>query len=333
MEKLHDDEPVNQNSEGTLSDTDEEKLKQQLRGLRLGTTSSDDSSNDSSRIKQDDRPQPVESYNPKASARFINSIPYYAQLPQLNNNESTGSSFDSNEPESNNEKKPQTKPSAVPWRVASRSESPAKQPNGNERMNGDVAHLIKSYEPNKTNGTVPNGLHRTENIQKRSTNGPPVPVRPPHLAKKPKERGFVQAIRSYVPGSTPTTTHPANTHVQNGPIPFPLDEVPLRESAKLKQAQNKLEELVPQDEIDKRQSRILEKLMEEHHRLKEEAEKEAERQKTEYEEQEKKSREADAQIRFIAQKAREQHRNNLRTSSVLLPVLNNTSSTSFRDAV
>ena len=59
----------------------------------------------------------------------------------------------------------------------------------------------------------------------------------------------------------------------------------LREGARLKKAQNKLEELVPQDEIDKRQSRILEKLMEEHHRLKEEAEKESERERLAYEEQ------------------------------------------------
>lgn len=48
---------------------------------------------------------------------------------------------------------------------------------------------------------------------------------------------------------------------------------------------------------------------------------------------EKKAREAEAQLRQIAQRAREQHRNLLRTSTALLPVLNNTSATTFRDAV
>lgn len=53
---------------------------------------------------------------------------------------------------------------------------------------------------------------------------------------------------------------------------------------RLKHAQNRLEELVPQDEIEKRQSKMLEMLMDEHHRLKEQAEREAESERLAYEE-------------------------------------------------
>lgn len=49
-----------------------------------------------------------------------------------------------------------------------------------------------------------------------------------------------------------------------------------------KQSQNG--EQVPQDEIEKRQSKLLEMLMEEHHRLKKEAEQEAESERLAYEE-------------------------------------------------
>lgn len=48
---------------------------------------------------------------------------------------------------------------------------------------------------------------------------------------------------------------------------------------------------------------------------------------------ERKAREAEAQIRLIAQKAREQHRKNLRTSTSLLPVLNDPSCTSLKEAM
>lgn len=147
----------------------------------------------------------------------------------------------------------------------------------------------------------------------------------------------MQAIRSYVPGASPTTTY----NQRDGPSPFPVNEdnngsanVNLRESARLRHANNnRLDDLIPQDEIEKRQSKMLEMLMDEHHRLKEQAEKEAESERLAYEERERKAREAEAQIKFIAQRARQQHENTLRTSSALLPVLNNTNSTSFRDAV
>jgi arginine/lysine/ornithine decarboxylase len=88
-----------------------------------------------------------------------------------------------------------------------------------------------------------------------------------------------------VPGTNPSTTY-------SQPSPFPVNEeangvnntVNLREAARLKQTNNRLEELVPQDEIEKRQSKMLEMLMDEHHRLKQEAEREAEIERLAYEE-------------------------------------------------
>lgn len=49
---------------------------------------------------------------------------------------------------------------------------------------------------------------------------------------------------------------------------------------------------------------------------------------------EKKAREAEAQIRLIAQRAREQHRQqSLRTSSSILPALKNTNPSCLRSAL
>lgn len=53
---------------------------------------------------------------------------------------------------------------------------------------------------------------------------------------------------------------------------------------RLRQAHDRLEELAPNDEIEKRQSKMLELLMDEHHRLKEQAEREAESERLAYEE-------------------------------------------------
>ncbi|KAM3725188.1 SH2 domain-containing protein 4B [Dirofilaria immitis] len=78
------------------------------------------------------------------------------------------------------------------------------------------------------------------------------------------------------------------------------------------------------EEITKRQSEIFEKIKEKHQQFDREAAQEAERAEQAWEEQERKAREAEAQIRRIAQRAREQHRQqSLRTSSSILPVLNN----------
>ncbi|GMR50807.1 hypothetical protein PMAYCL1PPCAC_21002, partial [Pristionchus mayeri] len=88
------------------------------------------------------------------------------------------------------------------------------------------------------------------------------------------------------------------------------------------------------EEVLKRESEIFMKLQEEKERLRREAEAEAEKQRIEWEEQEARSREADAAIRSIAQRAREQHRAlQLRTSTSILPALKDPKATSLREAI
>lgn len=82
---------------------------------------------------------------------------------------------------------------------------------------------------------------------------------------------------------------------------------------------NTIRSYIPPEEFQKRQSKIFEQLQEQRDQLEREAESEARRQEVEYEEREKKAREADESIRRTVQKAREQHRKNLRTSDALLP--------------
>lgn len=170
--------------------------------------------------------------------------------------------------------------------------------------NGKVAHLVKSYDQpsrgnnehdSRANGFVPPGLRRTENSQRRSTSSgpppPPVPARPPHLMRTADNKELVQVgvlsivsltavelqnTRSYVPGFPPKS-EPQRA----SPQPFPTEQPP---DVRMRRSQDKPKEL-REEELDKRESRILEKLMEEHHRLNEEAEQEAERQRLEFEEQ------------------------------------------------
>jgi hypothetical protein len=209
-----------------VSDTDEEQLKQQLRQMRLGTSSeeSNDSPSRSSTSKQAD--QPIDIYNPRSTANFINPIPYYSQVFQPTDKAyeaSDGSSFDSNGQNSFDEydndinKKPPLiqklfgksnngfKSSPVPWRTPKRAESPVKQvkntSNGNTSSPGtstqiapdrveNNAHLVRTYDQKPTNGTEMPNIERKPNNVIRPP--PPVPARPPHLAKKPKDKGFVQ---------------------------------------------------------------------------------------------------------------------------------------------
>lgn len=243
-EKLNDDN-------GEILDNDEEHLKQQLRQMRLGT-SSEESNESSSRLSANrQNEQPIESYNPRSTTNFTNQVPYYAQVfPQndrIYEGGSDGSSFDSNgqnsfdefEPNNDSNKKPpliqklfgknnifnetrnspsnSTKSSPLPWRNNKRSESPAKtlksnptpNSNRNKEMNGNSktenpyaeannfnnsAHLVRSYDPKPTNGNsketnASSVQHKPNNVIRPP---PPVPARPPHLAKKPKDKGFVQ---------------------------------------------------------------------------------------------------------------------------------------------
>lgn len=246
------------NGNGEVSDTDEEQLKQQLRQMRLGTSSEESNESLSRSSRQNDQPQPMEIYNPKSTTNFINPVPYYAQVFQPSDNNfkpyegSDGSSFDSNgqnsldEFESNNEvgKKPliqklfgknhpfnemqqnSTKSSPLPWRANKRSESPAKplkdntahnstrsnEQNGNHKVenalpnsNGQPfndrldTHLVRSYDPNSTRPTLNGNSNGRDSDQRKPVirPPPPVPARPPHLAKKPKDKGFVQVNLKY----------------------------------------------------------------------------------------------------------------------------------------
>jgi hypothetical protein len=240
------------NGNAEVSDTDEEQLKQELRQMRLGTSSEESNEFSSRSSRQNDQPQPMGIYNPKSTANFVNPVPYYAQVfqPSDNNFGSDGSSFDSNgqnsmdEVEGNQEvvKKPllqklfgknhpfneaQTqqdpiKSSPLPWRANRRSESPAKPLKDNSRpvpnstrpneQNGNYkteindqllndrldnnSHLVRSYDPNPSRPTLNGTSNGNESEQRKSNNviqpPPPVPARPPHLAKKPKDKGFVQ---------------------------------------------------------------------------------------------------------------------------------------------
>uniref|UniRef100_A0A914VD87 SH2 domain-containing protein n=1 Tax=Plectus sambesii TaxID=2011161 RepID=A0A914VD87_9BILA len=92
---------------------------------------------------------------------------------------------------------------------------------------------------------------------------------------------------------------------------------------------------VDDDTLEKRQSEIYQSIKEAREKIAQEAEKEADKERQYWEEQERRSREAEAAIRKIAQNAREQHRQqSLRTSTSILPALQNASAhTSLRDAI
>ncbi|MFH4979908.1 hypothetical protein AB6A40_006617 [Gnathostoma spinigerum] len=88
------------------------------------------------------------------------------------------------------------------------------------------------------------------------------------------------------------------------------------------------------NQIAKRQSEIYEMIREYQQNIAKQAEAEAERELPVWEEQEKRAREAEAQIRQIAQKAREEHRKqSLRTSTSILPALRQAKTSSLREAI
>jgi hypothetical protein len=198
---------------------------------------------------------------------------------------------------------------------------------------------------------------------------PPIPTRPAFLQKKPppkpeSEKSKEEPIQDMTTlrrdsNSTPNV-YPVPITIKtanSGPIPFPSSDYtelsPFRSQNTISSAfipkqslngnhlndanavrmrtQNRI--MLADEEIEKRQSEIFEKMMEERDRLKREAEIEEERGRKEFEEQERKSREAEAEIRLIAQRAREHYERSLRTSESLLPALTEGKVTSLKDAI
>ncbi|CAD6197109.1 unnamed protein product [Caenorhabditis auriculariae] len=87
------------------------------------------------------------------------------------------------------------------------------------------------------------------------------------------------------------------------------------------------------EEVQKRESEIFQSLQEHREKMKREAEAGEARRQAEWEDQQRKAREADAAMREMAQKAREQHRQLIRTSTSILPALKDTKATSLREAI
>ncbi|CAI4223786.1 unnamed protein product [Auanema sp. JU1783] len=87
------------------------------------------------------------------------------------------------------------------------------------------------------------------------------------------------------------------------------------------------------EDVQKRESEIFQSIQEKRERINREAEAEAQRQRMEWELQNKRAREAEAAMREMAQKAREQHQLLIRTSTSILPALKDTKATSLREAI
>uniref|UniRef100_A0A8R1HW54 SH2 domain-containing protein n=1 Tax=Caenorhabditis japonica TaxID=281687 RepID=A0A8R1HW54_CAEJA len=88
-----------------------------------------------------------------------------------------------------------------------------------------------------------------------------------------------------------------------------------------------------EEEVQKRESEILQSLLEERERIQREAEICEDREKALWEEQERKSREAENAHRELAQKAREKHQQMIRTSTSILPALKDHKAGSLREAI
>ncbi|CAJ0565699.1 unnamed protein product, partial [Mesorhabditis spiculigera] len=148
---------------------------------------------------------------------------------------------------------------------------------------------------------------------------PPVPARPPQFPSvtKPPATQNVQPLPVATPEILDLTLRTAEQ--QNGL------------GVKMRQQKNSSEEST--QEVHKRESEIFQTIQDKREQLRKDAEIEAEREKLAWEEQEKRSREAEATIKAIAQKAREQHRQLLRTSTSILPALADTNATSLREAI
>uniref|UniRef100_A0A7I4YG64 SH2 motif domain containing protein n=1 Tax=Haemonchus contortus TaxID=6289 RepID=A0A7I4YG64_HAECO len=148
----------------------------------------------------------------------------------------------------------------------------------------------------------------TPQPQKAELRGPPppIPARPPDLL------GKIAQIQASSPSSSPGTS------------PW--------QGVKMRAPREQASEHKPED-VQKRESEIFQSIQEKRERIRREAEAESERQRLEWEQQNQRAREAEEAMRKMAQKAREQHRQLIRTSTSILPALNDTKATSLREAI
>lgn len=85
--------------------------------------------------------------------------------------------------------------------------------------------------------------------------------------------------------------------------------------------------------VQKRESEIFQNIQEKRERIRREAEAESEEHQQDWEQQNQRAREAEEAMRKMAQKAREQHQQLIRTSTSILPALKDTKATSLSEAI
>lgn len=179
--------------------------------------------------------------------------------------------------------------------------------------------------PQSSGVSSPHSLQSLNNNRQTNTSS----EKPPFLSPKP----LINSARLPTSLLSQPSTSWAN---KSATLPTKLDHSALTIFPQVKLRSNTNSKLVAPgiDELSKRQSEIYEMIKEKRQKILKEAEREAERANHDWEEQERKAREAEAQIRRIAQKAREQHRQqSLRTSTSILPALKDTNAVSLREAI
>ncbi|CAB3409426.1 unnamed protein product [Caenorhabditis bovis] len=195
------------------------------------------------------------------------------------------------------------------------------------------------FQPNRQREASPNGVTSTT-VSSFSTPQPQKPQfirgeRPPLM---PKPQGYFATFTSPpidAASMEATTSAPVSTPIltsSSSPTPNANHyEGLIINGVKLRPVRNGGEKR--EDEVQKRESEIFQSLLEHREKLQREAEAEEERRKAEWEELQRKSREADAAMRELAQKAREKHQQLIRTSTSILPALRDKNASSLREAI
>ncbi|VDK45964.1 unnamed protein product [Anisakis simplex] len=200
-------------------------------------------------------------------------------------------------------------------------------------QNFNTAATTYSYSTNNVKPTLSWSLTPSSSVATTATLLPCSSSNPnANVNQKPSPKSYTLTQQQYLSSTLPakidftsTTRNDTNQNILSASLEGA--NVRMRSTAGTRPS-------LTDDDISKRQSEIFERMKEKHKKNNKEAEIEAERGKIAWEEQERKAREAEAQIRQIAQKAREQHRQqSLRTSTSILPALNDTKASSLREAI